>query len=85
MSKTRSIAIVRVDEPWMFVHLADGTILKHRRIVMGALQLLDDNGEPIIDDAGIGQYALQCHDVQIVESSPMIEERQITNNNIRKN
>jgi hypothetical protein len=85
MPKTRPVAIAKVDEPWMFIHLADGTVLKHRRIVTGALQLLDDNGEPVIDENGMGQYALQCHDIQIVESSPMIEERQTTNNNIRKN
>jgi hypothetical protein len=85
MPKTRSIKVISADEPWMIVKIADGTTIKFRTIVMGALQLLHDNGEPIVNEDGTGQYGLQCQQVQIIESSPMIEERQVTNNNERKN
>ena len=85
MPKTRPIQVLSADEPWMMIKLADGTILKHRKIIVGVLQLLDDDGNPVINELGMGQYAVQAQEIQIVEHSPMIEERQIDTSNKKVN
>jgi hypothetical protein len=84
--KSRPVQVTKADEPWCYVHLADGTILKHRPIVMGVIQMLDEKGEPKIDENGCNIYAAKLNVIQMVEHSPMIEERQPAQvTNIRKN
>ena len=85
MPKTRPIQVLSADEPWMMIRLADGTVLKHRKIIVGVLQLLDDDGNPVINELGMGQYAVQAQEIQMVEHSPMIEERQIDTPNKKVN
>ncbi len=75
-NKSRPIKVIKADEPWNYIHLVDGTIIKTRHIVLAVLQILDDNGNPVIDNTGAAQYAVGHNSIQVVESSPMIEERQ---------
>ena len=84
MSKSRSVQVLKSDEPWMFITLADGTVIKHKVIIMGVLQVLDDLGNPVVDNTGVGQYLIQSHSCQIIDSSPMIEERQVENKSATK-
>lgn len=74
--KSRSVKVKSSEEPWMFVHLEDGTIIKHRIIVVGVIQVLNDDLTPFIDETGCGVYAIQGRPIQVIEHSPMIEERQ---------
>ena len=77
MPKSRSVQVLKSDEPWMYITLVDGTVIKHKIIIMGVIQLLDNNGNPITDNAGCGVYAININHCQIIEQSPMIEERQV--------
>ena len=85
MPKSRPVKVIKADEPWCFVHLEDGTIIKFRPVVMGCIQLLNEDMSPIMDDQGCCAYGLQIHNAQIIEHSPMIEERQPSNINKRAN
>lgn len=81
MPKSRSVQVLKSDEPWMYITLADGTVIKHKSIIMGVLQILDDNGNPLVDDTGCAQYMIQRQVCQIIDQSPMIDERQINTYN----
>lgn len=76
-NKTRSIQVLSADEPWCFIALADGTVIKTRHIVTAVLQVLDDNGNPVIDDSGCARYAIGENLIVVIDQSPMIEERQL--------
>lgn len=82
-TKTRNIKVTKADEPWNFIHLIDGTIIKTRHIVVGVLQLLNNDGNPIVDETGCVQYAIQHNMIVIIEHSPMIEERQVASGTMK--
>jgi hypothetical protein len=77
MPKSRPVQILKTDEPWMYITLADGTVIKHKLVIMGVIQILDDNGNPFVDQTGCCCYAIQTHSCQIIDQSPMIEERTV--------
>ena len=79
MPKSRPVQVLSSDEPWMYISLADGTVIKHKVIIMGVFQVLHDDGNPVIDNTGCAQYAIRTQSCQIVDSSPMIEERDLVN------
>jgi len=76
-NKSRLVKVKSADEPWNYIHLVDGTVITTRHIVIGVLQVLDESGNPIVDATGAIQYGVAYNIIVCVESSPMIEERQI--------
>lgn len=76
-NKSRNIKVKSADEPWNYITLFDGTVLKTRHIVTAVLQVLNENGEPVVDQNGVAQYMIAHNMIIVIESSPMIEERQV--------
>lgn len=83
-NKSRNIKVIKADEPWNFITLADGTVLKTRHIVMAVLQVLNEDGSPLVDQTGAASYMIAHNLIVCVESSPMIEKRQAPLGNFGK-
>ena len=77
-NKSRNIKVTKADEPWNFITLADGTVLKTRHIVTGVLQVLNEDGSPLVDHTGAASYMIAHTMIVAVEDSPMISERDVT-------
>ena len=77
-NKSRNIKVKSADEPWNFITLVDGTILKTRHIVIAVLQVLNEDGSPVVDNAGATSYMIAHNMIVAIESSPMIEVHDVT-------
>ena len=68
MSRTRTVEIKKLDEPWSIITLADGNTLRSRMIVTGVRAVLDDKGDQSIAPDGKPMYQVDMQQVMAIET-----------------
>lgn len=65
--KSQPIQILKADELWQYITLADGTIIKHRTIILGIFRNYDDNGNALKNDDKSPVYGFKLQNLMVVE------------------
>lgn len=78
--KAEPVQILKADELWQYITLADGTIIKHRTIILGVFRCLDENGNYAKNPDGSPMYGINKHEVNVIEK---FEGKEIEPSNLK--
>ena len=68
MSRTRTVEIKKLDEPWCTITLTDGNTIRSRMIVTGVRAVLDDKGDQAMLPDGKPMYQVDMQQVLSIET-----------------
>ena len=76
--KSKQIEPTHVEEPWTIIHLPDGDKIKCKHVVIGVMQMLNEDGTPkLLEDGATRMYGV-VHSQPTVGLLPKEEQRKLS-------
>lgn len=72
--QTKYLPVISCEEPWLTAELANGAIIKFRAIIKGGMQMFNDDGTPVYNNANQPLYGLNVEVVSYCEKEPPIKK-----------